>query len=302
MVKLNWLHAFVVFTDMLNMTRAARALHISQPALHAQLANLSEALGVPLYRRQGRKLVLTAEGGEVACFAREMVERVAVFRDRLRTGDDGQPVVLAAGEGTYLYLIGDAIRCFQQVSTAPLSLLTLDQRGCLETLRSGRAHLAVTMLESPPPDLEARLLARFEMVVVAPTGHRLERLGRRLSLTDLEGEHLVMPPVQRPHGQLLARALQDAGVAWRLAVEASGWPLTLHFVHLGVGIAVVNGCCRLPPGLTALPLQGLPGTSYHLLSRPGAHRREAVRVLRQSLQTIARPAANAGCGFALAND
>jgi DNA-binding transcriptional LysR family regulator len=82
---------------------------------------------------------------------------------------------------------------------------------------------------------------------------------------------------------MLAQALRAASVPWSVAVEASGWELTLHFVSLGLGLAVVNACCRLPPGLVARPLPELPRTVYRLLYRPGALRRSAVASLREAL-------------------
>ncbi|MFD0541615.1 LysR family transcriptional regulator [Actinomadura luteofluorescens] len=53
------LASFAVFADHLNFTRAAEALHISQPALHVKVQKLADTLGRPLYTRQGRRLALT---------------------------------------------------------------------------------------------------------------------------------------------------------------------------------------------------------------------------------------------------
>src|SRR5271165_1268344 len=103
MLKLEWLEAFAAFADHESFTRAARALHLSQPALHVQVKKLSEALGVTLYRREGQRLVLTADGRKVAAFGREMRERTRELADELASGVRGEPVVLSAGEGAYLY-------------------------------------------------------------------------------------------------------------------------------------------------------------------------------------------------------
>jgi DNA-binding transcriptional LysR family regulator len=63
-----WLRSFVAFAERMSFTAAARALHISQPALHVQVRKLSESLGVVLYHREGRVLVLTSEGERVLAF------------------------------------------------------------------------------------------------------------------------------------------------------------------------------------------------------------------------------------------
>lgn len=50
-MRSDWLEAFVVFCEHMNLTRAAQALHLSQPALHAQLQRLAQEVGAPLYLR-----------------------------------------------------------------------------------------------------------------------------------------------------------------------------------------------------------------------------------------------------------
>lgn len=61
--------------------------------------------------------------------------------------------------------------------------------------------------------------------------------------------------------------LQSAQVPWQAAVEASGWELMLHLVKLGMGLAVVNACCRIPAGVVARPLPELPALQYAIFTR-----------------------------------
>ena len=66
------LFAFAVFAEHLSFTHAAKRLGLSQPALHVQVKKLSESVGVPLYTKRGKALVLTAAGsGSVTSEARE---------------------------------------------------------------------------------------------------------------------------------------------------------------------------------------------------------------------------------------
>ena len=62
----DFLFAFAVFAEHLNFTRAAEALNITQPALHTRIRRLTEDVGVTLYARRGRSLVLTSAGRELA--------------------------------------------------------------------------------------------------------------------------------------------------------------------------------------------------------------------------------------------
>src|SRR5687767_11112697 len=109
MIDSGRLASFRVFAEELSFTRAAARLHISQPALHVQIRKLAESLGVALYRRSGRSLVLTTAGRELLGFARDSERRSETFLASL-----GRPtprsIVLAAGEGTLLFVLGEAIR------------------------------------------------------------------------------------------------------------------------------------------------------------------------------------------------
>jgi DNA-binding transcriptional LysR family regulator len=268
-LKLEWLEAFAAFAEHESFTRAAKALHLSQPALHVQVKKLSEALGVTLYRREGQRLVLTADGLRVAAFGREMRERTRELSDELASGSRGDPVVLSAGEGAYLYLLGEGIRGFLAGGGAPLKLLTRDREGTLSAVRGGEAQVGVASLDLLPGDLDAVPLTDVGQSLVLPEAHPLARK-RRLRLADLAGARLVVPGPERPHRAALTRALSEAGVPWEVAVEANGWPLMLRFVELGAGLAVVNACCRLPKGLVARPIAELPVQRYHVLRRRGA--------------------------------
>lgn len=269
MLKLEWFEAFAVFAEHQSFTRAADVLHLSQPALHVQVKKLSEALGVTLYRKEGQHLVLTANGRRVAAFGRETRDRTREFADELAAGRRNDPVVLCAGEGAYLYLIGEGIRRFIALGTAPIQLITRDREGTLDAVRGGEAQVGVATLDVMPPDLDAKLLTEVSQVVAMPEGHPLARR-RRVHLADLAGARIVVPGADRPHRVAMTRALREAEVPWEVAVEANGWELMLRFVELGVGLAVVNACCRIPAGLTARPVVELPRQRYYVVRRLGA--------------------------------
>jgi DNA-binding transcriptional LysR family regulator len=286
-LRSNWVSSFRVFAEHLSFTHAARSLGLSQPALHVQITRLAEDLGVPLYTKHGRTLALTRAGIELLAFARESKERDDRFVDRLRSQRGDEVVVLASGEGAYLYLLGPALRAVARQSNATLQLLTRNREGTLHAVLSGEAHLGVAALNEVPSGIEARSFASVEQVVLVPRTHRLARK-RSVSLTDLDGEALVLPPSDRPHRAMLASALQNANVSWRLGAEANGWELLVHFAHLGLGLAVVNGFCRVPKGLVSRPLRGLPAIRYSVLQRRDAVHGDAVSRLRAAIVASAK--------------
>lgn len=282
MLNLDWLTAFIVFSEHRNFTRAAKALHISQPALHVQISKLSAELGVPLYKKVGQRLELTADGLRVAGFGREIRERTERLIDELRLRESRRPVVLCAGEGAYLYLLGPAITRFLGRNSEPLRLMTRDREGTVEAVSSGEAHLGVASFESAPDGLTVERLTEVGQILVLPPGHRLAKK-RAARLVDLAGERIIVPAPGRPHRAMIAQALLSAGVPWEPAVEANGWELMMRFVELGAGVAIVNGCCRVPDGLYARALPELPARTYDLLWRPGVAAEGSPLLLRRAL-------------------
>lgn len=274
MIPLDRVEAFIAFAEHRSFTHAARALHLSQPALFAQIQKLEEQLGVSVYRRRGRSLEITEQGEQVLGFARELRERVVGFEASLRGDAVDAPVVLCAGRGSYLYLLGPALRKFRR-STWTVEARVAGREQCVEEVLRGRAHIGVAGAAGAVPDeLVRRTIRSVGSMVAFARGHRFERR-RKLRVADLDGETLVAAPRPRAQRSTVEEALRSAGARCEIAVEADGWDLLLHFVSLGLGIAVVNDCCALPRGVKARPLEGIAPTEYVMVTRrniihPGA--------------------------------
>jgi LysR family transcriptional regulator, low CO2-responsive transcriptional regulator len=270
MIPSDWLRAFAVFAEDANLSRAAKRLHLSQPAVHAQLRKLSDSLGVPLYQRAGRGLVLTKEGLEVAAFARDAEERSRDLVARLGGADATDPrVVLAAGAGALLHVLGEGMRSFSRTYAGRLEILTADTTAATDVVARGVAHVGVIAIAagaSSSAELEAHRITEVGQLVVMPRDHRLARR-RRATLADLEGERLVLPPEGRPQRVALDAALAAKAVRITAGAIATGWELTLRLVELGAGLAVVNASVRIPRGLVARPLSELPRIRYLALTR-----------------------------------
>ena len=66
-----------------NLTKAAKALFLSQPALSIQLKNLEASLGIQLFERKGRRMILTYAGEEFVKSAREITMKCFELEDRM---------------------------------------------------------------------------------------------------------------------------------------------------------------------------------------------------------------------------
>jgi DNA-binding transcriptional LysR family regulator len=272
-MDLDLLPTFVVFAETRSFTDAGRRLGLSQPAVHQQVRRLSEQLGVVLYQRDGRRLVLTVAGERVATAGRDALG----VRDRLLATLQGTPVgrpVVAAGRGAWLYLMVDAL---DPLDVQPL---VRDGEGTLAAVREGRATLGVAVVE-PPADLHQAPFRQVDQHLVVPVDHPLARSTTPVALADLGSERWVLPPPGRPLRERVQALVTARGGTLQLGVEAEGWDLLARFVASGTGITVLNASVPLPEGAAAVPLD-LPPVVYRCLWRP-----EAAEQARPLLERLA---------------
>lgn len=271
------IRTFAVFAETASLSAAARTLHLTQPAVHAHLKRLAERLGVPLYHRAGRGLVLTREGLEVAAYARDAVDRATTLEARLHGKTGPRRVVLAAGAGALVHVLSPGIRAFTRTFEGSLEIVTANATAARDAVLRGIAHVGVGANLSVPDELEARLLTEVAQVVVVPRAHPFAAR-RRVLLSDLDGAPLVLPPEGQPQRAALDAAFAAHDVHVDRRATAHGWEVVVRLVELGVGLGIVNGSVRLPRSVVARPLRELARTRYvAFVRRPASGDGERLR-------------------------
>ncbi|WNG57539.1 LysR family transcriptional regulator [Archangium gephyra] len=159
------------------VTHASRRLHLSQSAVSHQLAGLEERLGVALFERVRKRMVITPAGQRLVVLAAEVLPRLAREQAMLRaalTSTSPRPLRLAAQCYTcYPWLP----RVLAGLSTAhPEVDLRLDveaTRSVEEALLAERLDVALCCYPVSVPGLVSTPLFRDELVAVMPAGHPL---------------------------------------------------------------------------------------------------------------------------------
>jgi LysR family transcriptional regulator, low CO2-responsive transcriptional regulator len=106
---------------------------------------------------------------------------------------------------------------------------------------------------------------------------------KTISLKEIAREDLIVTPEGRAHREVIGRALTNIGEESKVAIEADGWPLTLHFVSLGLGVGIVNGICQPPKDVVLRPVPELGTVTYRLCTRRGAYLPECAKLLLSEL-------------------
>lgn len=229
-----------------SVSAAAARLHRTQPALSAHLRKLTEAVGEPLYQRHRGGVRLTAAGEALLPYARSVasaVEGAQRWADELGGLVRGT-LRLAASMTVAVYHLPPMLATFRRAHPRlRIELLTRNSAAAVGLLASGEADLAI--VEGPVGDLpwgiEASLFGIDRLVLVVPPDHPL-RADEPVPLEALEGLEVVGREPGSGTGEVVDRALAEAGVSVCTVVEATGLDAVKQAVLAGLGAGFLAEC------------------------------------------------------------
>lgn len=140
MLENRLLNYFLTVAREQNMTKAAAQLHIAQPTLSKQIAELEEQLGVKLFKRTNKNTILTEDGILFRARAQEMIDLMNKVEAEFQTppGSVNGDVFLGCGE---TYIMSHISRLFRQLQRSNpdvhLHIYSGDAEAVLERLDKG---------------------------------------------------------------------------------------------------------------------------------------------------------------------
>lgn len=195
MLTLRQLRCIAAVADTLHFRRAAERLHLTQPALSAQIALLEEQLGSLLVERTRRKVLMTPVGREIAERARDILRDVAELEDVARQSRTPLSGTLRFGVLRTLgpYLLPHILPAMRSLyPELKLYLREEPRTRLLADLAHGDLDM-VLLAEAPADDPHLTVAPMFAEPLWAalPIGHRLTTKDV-LVPGDLAGEQLIM--------------------------------------------------------------------------------------------------------------
>jgi DNA-binding transcriptional LysR family regulator len=236
---------FAAVAEHLNISHAARALFLSQPAVSGQLRQLQEEFGEALYRREGRGIMLTEAGRQLALHAERLradFRQTLAFRDALRSLDAGHLRIGASTTpASYLlpYLIAEFHRRHAGVTISTRYGNSAEVLAALPGLDI--ALIEGNIGEGLPAGTTVHRWREDEVVAVVPAGHPLaQRTDRQVRLDELSAYPLVLREIGSGVRQTVERAFARDGVVMRVAYELAGVEGIKEAVRAGMGIGFVS--------------------------------------------------------------
>jgi DNA-binding transcriptional LysR family regulator len=253
------LRAFVTVGEMQSFAAAAKALHLSQPALSRRISHLEEQLGLRLFDRTTRSVDLTLLGGRFLDQIRGLVEEldrsVLDLRDaaQLEAGD----VTIGCVFSAVHHFLPPLIHDFREKH--PKVLVRIIEEGADEVLaavKHGEADFALNYIGMQDPEVEFTALLKEPYVLACPKGHEL---AKRKSL---RWEELAAYPLGRVSHASRNRLFIDQALAElpplpRPICEVRHVSTLIGLVETGLCLAVVPQLTlpQQPASLVGIPLE-----------------------------------------------
>lgn len=226
----------------MSVSRAAAALHTTQPGVSKMVRALEREIGVGIFVRRGNRLAaLTDAGREALALARRVLRdssALAHLRDELRTDTAGTLRVGTTHIHARYSLIDVARRFFAQYPAVKLELTIGPPAQILRGVIEGAIDIGLATLPEKVPEGVTTLKAyAIERCLIVPRRHPLLALDA-VSIEDIARYPLITYDESYTSGWVVQREFQRRGLAPRIVMRAQDASVIKAYVAAGIGIAI----------------------------------------------------------------
>jgi DNA-binding transcriptional LysR family regulator len=242
-MDLRHLNYFLVLAEELNFSRAAERLHISQPPLSRMIQQIESEMGVLLFERTKRNVMLTPAGIELLRDAKQMVLQMQTVKKRLAVFGKGEIGTLKVGYvGAVMHtelpiLLANFAKDFPNVN---LQFEEQPNANLLHGLNNNLLDVAFVRTWLRPENLVEKILSKEPFVAVVPARHPLASK-KNITVGDLKNENFIT--FTRECGATIFDGFlalcSKAGFTPRILHNASQLNSVLRLVESGFGVSLL---------------------------------------------------------------
>jgi DNA-binding transcriptional LysR family regulator len=238
------MRTFVAVAESGSVSKAALRVHITQPALSRQIRDLQQELGLRLFDRIGRGLVLTTEGEQLLGDFRGLLAHASSVGERaqlLRRGDTGVLRVSAAPGQIEGILSTFLHRYAQRYPNVQVRLREAGGPDALAMLERGEVHLSMFLLRALPPGdhgFGIHPLPPVEILAACHPSVRIER-GSLIDVTRLASHPLLLLDAGFVVRRTFDAVCRLAGLKPNVLLESGSPSNLLTLAEAGLGIAII---------------------------------------------------------------
>lgn len=239
MMQYRHLHYFVSVVEAGSFSRAASTIHIAQPALSQQIAQLEELLGVSLLLRSARGVRPTAAGEVLYREASSILGRLQQLPGIVRSGTGPTKGVVRLGvSSTFLTTAPIAFmeQCKSSLPDVALRMAVSDSPTIKRRVTEHELDLGLVLEDEFAPTFARTPLFRQRLFLIR---HRAASKGKPVQIVDLASLPLVLPPSPNVTRTVLDQAFAAAKLSPNVVMEVDVVANIIAAVRAGVGASVL---------------------------------------------------------------
>ena len=246
-MEIRQLRYFVAIVDHGSLSRAARVLHIVQPALTQQIQSLEDELGTQLLHRSAQGMQATEAGKIFYEHAQAILKQISDARSAVTqiTDSPSGTVELGIPQSVSAALAFPLLKAVRESYPDITFQLTEELTGNLtEQLRSGRLNLAILFDDGQLSGFHTQPLVEEDMMYITRAGSQFACKRKSIRLEQVVRAPLILPSLQHGVRPRIEQVLREQGMSAEQVIEITS-------------IAILKSALLADMGATILPVSPL---------------------------------------------
>ncbi|HZH33200.1 MAG TPA: LysR family transcriptional regulator [Pyrinomonadaceae bacterium] len=242
-MEIRQLRAFIAIAETATFTAGAKRIHVTQAAISMQIRQIELEIGVPLFTRTPRRVILTEAGESLIKRARrilrehdtalaELAELAGAERGRLRVGSASSNFIT-----TNLPQILQKLK--SKFANAEVTVTSGTSEALIEKINHGEIDVAFVSLPVESQGIQTELLLSDEIVAIAHPEHP-DAAKKVISAAALAGENLILGEKGGNTRRLIDDFFTASGVKPQVIMELSRQSSINEMVKKGLGVGIAG--------------------------------------------------------------
>jgi LysR family transcriptional activator of nhaA len=243
---MNWLNLhhlkyFLIIAEEGSISAASKKLLVGQPALSSQLKQFEEYLGLKLFNRLGRRMILTPEGEYVLKYARAIKQLEDELISNLGHASEAGVVefILGAQESVPKSMIAHAVLAIKAVPHVKVKVIEGTGEELFTFLVGGKIDFFLGNFR-PMDEGKEMIYASLAKEQVSIWGAKVYSKLKKNFPQSLKGERFVLPGFQNPLRHDFEKFMLEMGLTFEVAIEAQDTALLKELAVRGQGLIVMG--------------------------------------------------------------
>lgn len=236
---------FYEVSNVLNMTRVAEKMFISQSSISQAINELEQELGVKLFDRVSKKLYLTYEGQVFYNYVRRILnlydESISAIND-IKSSKGGK-LKIGASNTVGVYMVPRIARAFLDIyENVEVSTTIGNTSDICNLILKNEIDFGLVEGKVKNDEIIANSFFKDELVVIVPKNHRLANK-RFITKEEIKNEKFIIREVGSGTRELIERKFKENDIEYNVFMELGNNEAIKNIVEAGIGISCISKQC-----------------------------------------------------------